>query len=332
LSDTLPFPLVPESDTTHYEDLLSLWGDLESSLGMLLSVPENVLEFAQKIRQYDRWMQDLLSEDPDTGLYLLFQMAGTSIAGYSTTHALVCSALCHIAATELQIPGDQRDSLVAAAMTMNIAMTALQDELAEQRTRPSVEQQTAIDGHAAKSCMLLARVGITDELWLAIVSAHHENLPLPDRNATPDPVLRLAHVLQVVDRYAAMISPRRSRQGRSVTDSLRMVISTSRGRQDDVAQALVRYVGLCPPGTYVRMDNQEIAVVLRRTEKPNQPLVASLINPRGETYPQPRLHNTAEGSPRIQAAMPSHAIGLMINHAVMIEVAKTHHPGPSSRR
>lgn len=326
MSDTLPMHLASEGPSESYEDLLSLWSDLESSLGMLLLVPENVQGFQQKIRQFDRWLQDLLEEDSDTGLYLLFQMAGTSIAGYSTTHSLVCAALCHIIAHELKLSRPQRDSLVSAAMTMNISMTALQDELAEQSSRPSDEQQSNIDAHSVKSCMLLARVGIVDELWLAVVASHHENLPLPVPGSLPDPVLRLTHVLQVADRYAAMISPRRSRPGRSVTDSLRTVIGYSQGRHDDVAQALVRQVGLCPPGTYVKLDNQDLAVVLRRTERANQPLVASLIDPRGEPYHHPRLHNIAHGDHRILAAMPSHAVNLMINHSVMISVARSQSP------
>ena len=124
--------LAQDGPSESYEDLLSQWSDLESGLGMLLAVPDNIEGFHQKLRQHDRWMRDLLEEDADTALYLLFQMAGTSIAGYSTTHSLVCAALCHIIALELQLPGEQRDHLVAAALTMNISMTALQDELAEQ--------------------------------------------------------------------------------------------------------------------------------------------------------------------------------------------------------
>jgi hypothetical protein len=42
----------------------------------------------------------------------MFQMAGTSTAGYSTTHSLVCAALCHIIAHELKLSRPQRDSLV----------------------------------------------------------------------------------------------------------------------------------------------------------------------------------------------------------------------------
>jgi hypothetical protein len=65
-----------------------------------------------------------------------------------------------------------------------------------------------------------------------------------------------------------------------------------------VAQALVRQVGLCPPGTYVRLDNQDLAVVLRRTERPNLPLVASLIDPRAS----PTTTRACTTSPRATTA------------------------------
>jgi hypothetical protein len=47
VSDTLPMHLASEGPSESYEDLLSLWSDLESSLGMLLLVPENVQGFQQ---------------------------------------------------------------------------------------------------------------------------------------------------------------------------------------------------------------------------------------------------------------------------------------------
>ena len=55
-------------------------------------------------------------------------------------------------------------------------------------------------------------------------------------------------------------------------------------------------------------------------------VVASLIDPRGEPYPHPRLRNIALGEQRIQAAVPSDAVKLMINHAVMISVARSQQP------
>ena len=41
-------------------------------------------------------------------LYLLFQLASHSPAGYSASHALVCAVLCHLVAREIQLPQHER--------------------------------------------------------------------------------------------------------------------------------------------------------------------------------------------------------------------------------
>jgi len=100
-------------DRADYEDLLSQWADLEAGLGIVLGNPASVQEFVTRIHQYDRWMQDLLARDTDIGLYLLFQLATQSTAGYSASHALICSVLCHLLAHRLDLSPGERDSLAS---------------------------------------------------------------------------------------------------------------------------------------------------------------------------------------------------------------------------
>ncbi len=303
-----------------YEDLLGLWSDLESGLGIILGSPASIQEFGQRVQQYDRWMQALLLQDADVGLYLLFQLATNSSVGYSASHALVCAVLCHLIAVELKLEQSERDSLVRAALTMNIAMTALQDQLAGQMEKPSPQQQETIQNHAAGSRQTLAGKGIDDDLWLDIVSLHHDDSSDQDELHTLEPVHRLARILRVVDRYAAMISPRKSRSGRSAIDSVRSIITNSPKRNDEIGHALVRAVGLCPPGTYVRLDSKEIAVVMRRSEKPNHPHVAIVTSAAGALVPQPRLHRTAQTSPRIQASLPASSVRERLNHHRILQL------------
>ena len=303
-----------------YEELLSLWSDLESGLGVILSSPGSVQEFEQRVWQYDRWMQTLLQRDADVGLYLLFQLATNSPVGYSASHALICAVLSHLIAIELNLGLKERDSLVHAAFTMNVAMTALQDELAGQMERPTSEQQSAIRAHAVKGSLMLNAVGVVDKLWVEVVSSHHDESTDQGELRAIAPVNRLARILRIVDRYAAMISPRKSRTGRSATDSVRAIISASSEQGGEVGHALVRTVGLCPPGTYVRLDNNEIAVVLRRSGKPNHPHVAIVIDDRGETLSQPRLHRTSEASPKIQAALAAASVQSRLNHHLVLQL------------
>ena len=303
-----------------YEDLLALWSDLESGLGVILANPDSAQEFAHRVVQYDRWMQGLLQRDPDVGLYLLFQLAANSPVGYSASHSLVCAVLCHLIAIELGVPLRERDSLVRAALTMNIAMTVMQDVLATQAEKPTAIQQNMIKAHSIKGALMLSNLGVTDGQWLEIVSTHHDDAVERTDFHTAPPATRLSRILKVVDRYAAMISPRLSRAGRTATESARSVMATVSAKTDEIGHALVRAVGLCPPGTYVRLDSEELGVVLRRSNQHNHPFVAIIGKPTGELIPAPRLHWT-ERSPKIRSALPASAVRVRLNHFHILQLS-----------
>ena len=309
-----------EPSGSEYEDLLGQWSDLESTLSVLLARPQSVRDFPAKVRQCDRWLQDLVAHDIDAALYLMFQLASTSTVGYSASHALVCGTLCHILAQELALPPHERGSLVRAAFTMNIGMTALQDELAMQREPLAAEQRQAIARHPQAGVDMLEHLGITDDLWLEVVLQHHAAQPESTALAGLPPQERLGRILGTIDRYAAMISPRKSRAGRSATDSVRAIVGQDMEQQDEVSLTLVRTVGLCPPGTFVRLDNGDTALVLRRSERANFPLVASLLNARSEQLAPPALYHTVRGRPRILSALARSAVAVELNHRTMVRL------------
>ena len=313
-------PIVKSED--EYEDLLGQWSDLESGLGIMLGYPASAQEFEARLYQYDRWMQDLIQRDTDVALYLLFQLAAQSPVGYSTSHALVCAVLCHLVAQEFELTPHERNSLVRAALTMNIAMTALQDQLATQRGKPTQEQQIAIQAHAAKGALMLGNLGITNELWLETIQLHHQQVAqqMQVQVHTLEPAHRLAVILQVVDRYAAMISPRQSREGRSASESAQNILRGGSAQENPVSQALVRIVGLCPPGTFVQLDDDKVAVVMRRSSQPNLPDVAIVLSDQGQQVRPPVLHQTAHGNPGIKNALPAAAMQERINHHVILQL------------
>lgn len=297
-----------------YEDLLGQWADLESGLGVILSNSAHAQEFAQRVTQYDRWMQGLMQHDPDVGLYLLFQLAGNSPVGYSASHALVCATLCHVLAGELLLDTKERNSLVRAALTMNIAMTALQDKLATQVEKPDAQQQADIRAHPIRGSMMLTSLGIADDLWLEVISSHHDDAVDKQPLHGAPPATRLARILKVVDRYAAMISPRLSRAGRSATESARAVMANASPESDAIGHAMVHAVGLYPPGTFVRLDSDDLAVVVRRSETANQPYVAVVGDASGGLLATPRLHHTAKAAPHIRTALAASSVRARLNH------------------
>jgi hypothetical protein len=211
--------------------------------------------------------------------------------------------------------------MVRAALTMNIGMTALQDQLASQIAKPTPEQQELIRNHPRKGVLLLSQLWITDELWLDIVGGHHDESTSNGPLRLIAPGKRLSRVLRVVDRYAAMISPRKSRFGRSAADSVRSITAAMETQNDEVGSALMRVVGLCPPGTFVRLDNGEVGVVMRRSDQANQPQVAIVMNEAGDPISPPRMHWTVDGGPRIEAALAAPAVRMRLNHYRLLHLS-----------
>ena len=309
-----------------YEDQLVLWSDLETGLAMVLSHPNKAQEFEARIHQYDRWMQNLIQYDTDVALYLLFQLASHSPVGYSASHALVCAVLSHLVAQEFQLPQSERNSLVRAALTMNIAMTELQDQLANQREQPTPDQKVALRDHERLGSELLGQFGIKDKLWLQTVRQHHHQ-QAPDM---PEHLLtlaqRLAQMLGVVDRYAAMISPRQSRAGRSATESARDILNNDNMRNRLVGQTLLHVVGLFPPGTFVQLEDGSQGVVLRRRRQDNRPDVAILLNDKGQLMRPPSLHACTSDSPAISAALPAARLQEHLNHHLILQLGAQRQP------
>ncbi len=303
-----------------YEDLLGQWANLESALNISLNHPMQVAQFPQRIVQYDRWMLALLEHDPDLGLYLLFQVASNSAVGYSASHALMCAVLCHLVAKDCALPGPERDALVQAALTMNLGMTALQDALALQKTPPDQEQQAGIQDHPKKSVDVLQSLGVTNPLLLQTIALHHRS----DASALPLSKLagaeRLSFILQVVDRYAARISPRQSRAGLDPKASIDSGLSSEQTIASQVSQSLMRAVGSSPPGTLVRLDDGSTAMVRNRGSGTNQPDVVVVLESDGQRSRPFRLHRTAKGQAQIEQAVTGSGLLERLSHHQILRV------------
>ena len=142
----------------------------------------------------------------------------------------------------------------------------------------------------------------------------------------------LAKVLQAVETlgYVPSLSARKTRGGRSATESLQIL---QQGLQDadEVKQALVHIVGLYPPGTYVQLDNGEIAVVLRHGSNPQQPRIASVVDRDGQALYPPISHLETRG-PRIVCALARSSLTLDLDLRSMVQLGAHNSPGSAQLR
>ncbi len=146
-------------------------------------------------------------KNPDSALLALVQLSASEVRFYSATHAMLVAVIGMMVAREtLRWPLPHVHTLGRAALTMNISMTQLQDDLAQQRSPLSTEQAKDIDHHSARSITLLQQLGVSDALWLEAIKYHHFRDPgkLGEKSISR----QMARLIQRADILGARIAPR----------------------------------------------------------------------------------------------------------------------------
>lgn len=304
------------SDSIQLGGLAEMWRQLEVRLANLLRQTSLQGPWLAQVLDCRAQVQALNALSPDAALFLQFQRAQQIQSNYSASHALICALVCHQLAQALELPAAEHGSLLGAALTMNVSMTALQDQLSTQLEPMSEPQRQALLVHAVRGRLMLASAGVNDELWLDTVAAHHEPIDAGTRLEDMPAYMRLPRLLQLVDRFTATISPRQSRAGLT-PGSAAKAVSRPTG-YDDAAAALSRTLGVFPPGTYVQLVNGEAAVVVRRGVRMNQPWVASVVDRRGALLPKPRLHETVKGDDQISGPLLASVLRLRFRSEDML--------------
>jgi HD-GYP domain-containing protein (c-di-GMP phosphodiesterase class II) len=272
-------------------------------------------ELAARVRQ-------LAARNPDAALYLLVQTAQHDLTHYSRHHALLCIVVCELMGRMLQWPEAEIDSLVMAALTMNISVTQLQDQLAQQEMPLLPAQREALDGHPEASARLLQAAGVTDTLWIDTVRLHHDDSRATVPLAALSTAERLARALRRADIFTAKLSRRASRIGTTPTQAARDACLGPNGQPDEVGAAILKALGLYPPGTYVRLVNGEAGVVMVRGRRANLPLVAVVVNGSGVPLTDPTLRDTLDRKFAVESALRSDAIKVRLNDERMLKATQ----------
>lgn len=258
--------------------------------------------------------RQMVERRTDASLYhLVFEAAHNTIK-YSAKHALLTMLICEQAAPLLGWSQAWTDSLGRAALVMNVAMQRLQDQLAADQRPPSTEMKLEIETHAERGVQLLQAAGWADALCLDVVRLHHGADLEVDPLASQSPARQLARLLRRVDIFAAKISLRAARPPLSPVQAAREACLGCSGTPDEIGAALLRAVGLYPPGSFVEMAGGEIGIVVARGRRANLPYVAALISSSGSVIAEPMLRDTLDRRYAVKSAVPPSTVKVRPPH------------------
>ena len=260
---------------------------------LLASAPAADVDFEAALRAIAADVRECCALDSDAALAQIMLSASLR---YSIRHQVNSAVLAAILLSRLHHDETKSAAAVAAALTMNIGIVALQDQLVGHKGGLNESQRTAIQQHPTQSAQALRSRGIHDAVWLQTVEQHHE---AQDGTGYPGAlnahqICREAQIVSLADRYCALVSTRAYRPAVAPRRAIKEMYDRA-GKAIDAAliKTLISAIGIFPPGAYVRLQNGETAVVVRRLLDPKHPVVFALHADTTAPYDPPRKRLTA---------------------------------------
>ncbi len=295
------------------------WDGLAVKMATALREPSKN-DFLERIDNIDEDLLLLLAGGVDAALLSLIYSASTETQKYSARHSLLVAVIVELAARQFQAwPLAWRVPLRRAAITMNLAMTTLQDQLAMQESATSPYQREQIDKHAKQGAIALGDLGVTDELWLKAVELHHLSPPGP--LATMGTAAQLARLIRRADVFAARLSPRKSRHAMTATAAAKAAYLDENQQTDEAGTAIIKATGIYPPGCFVKLATGEIAIVLKRGVSANAPLVASVVGGQGMPLSKPMVRDTRQKGYAVAGTAAPHEVNVRLSIADLLALS-----------
>lgn len=282
---------------------LGLVSTIQTQLNSIFKNLPNCANFSYKIISICFMLQRLCSEDEDMALGSIHMARDMN---YWVSHPIQTAIVCEILSRQLGWPQEKRLILLCASITMNISMLESQGRLYSKNGSLNEEEKQFIKSHPEESVKILKALGVQDEDWLRAVLEHHEAVDGTGypRGLKDEEISSAAKVIFLVDVYCARISPRSYRVGLMPNVAMNKIyLDTKTSVDNNMALVLIKHLGIYPPGSYVRLNNDEVGVVIQRGDKVYCPIVYVLFKANGKRTIAPLRRDTSMRSYEIKEVL-----------------------------
>ncbi len=286
---------------TTFHDIDEQIGQLRGLAPRLQAAEEGSVEELRKLaRLVQRTVKD--NEDGALAVVHLFNRYARPVE-LALYHAILCQVLI----SRLELEAETEESVVCAALSVNIPFWDLQDELNIQEDPLTDGQRERVHQHPTQAVAMLQALEVEDEAWLNIAAQHHESL---DGSGYPaglkgEAIDRMATVLNIAESYCAAVTDRdyrltqRRRKRYHATSVLHEFHQQGTELPTDLLALLIKTIGVYPPGTWVQLHNSEIALVVRRQDSGSRPIVAAFGRVGQAPHPRPVQRDTSNSDYRV---------------------------------
>lgn len=210
-------------------------------------------------------VQTLVERDPDLAIFQVIRQGAAERGAYGARQAMQTGALAMMIGNRLGWNGGMIDVATKCALTMNLSIL--------QSMSPEFVQSDQ-KNHPIRSREILANAGISDTDWLDAVEHHHER---QDGSGYPrglNDVNEASLLVQCVETFVEGLGRAAGHSAVTPTGLLRQMYLDA--PKSVFVAALIKELGVYPPGSLVRLRSGEIGMVVKRGQTTTAPLVALL--------------------------------------------------------
>lgn len=191
--------------------------------------------------------------------------------------------LAHLFSEQHGLDEKKEHALVQAVLTCNLTFYEFQVLLNSMDGKLTDAQRTKMQKHPLQAAQFMETAGFIDPQLTKAIRQHHER---PDGSGYPNhlkgpDISDLALVVSMCEVYTARIDNRAYRKPVLAREALSHLYKEDDPRLKGLLLSFAKAIGVYPPGTWVKLANNETAIVTKRQKNSPVPIVRALFD-RGD--------------------------------------------------
>ncbi len=268
----------------------------------LVPISDKVKEIIFELKDHKDLLLNIKSEVKESDSYIIH-------------HSIKTTFLVLAIADFLKFPIHKQIEIGIAAMLHKLGMLLLPSQLYQKHGTLSVKELQVIRTHPVISYKTLKKAEFPVSIYVAILEHHeHINGSGYPRKLTGNKISLNGKILAVASAFAAATTKRPYRSG---LDGHSGIMDLLRGKgtkyDENILRTLVFIMSLYPIGTYVKMSNSALGLVIKTNlTTPKHPVLKLLIDEKGVSYSnKPILQTRPEDEIQIMGTLTKNEIEIL---------------------
>ncbi|MEW6992348.1 HD-GYP domain-containing protein [Colwelliaceae bacterium 6441] len=227
-------------------------------------------------------------------------------SNYQWEHAINSSVLICGFALYLGLKKETVKEITLGALLHDVGTAKVSKTILEKKGDLTANEMSVVKKHVFWGVELSKRDGFASPIIIDMLVNHHERLDGSGypRGLKKEKLSKLSRITAIIDVYDAMSGDKPYKKGELPQAVLRHLLKEKEKFDPEIVQQFIKYLGIHPVGTLVKLSNDKLAVVLEGNRiEPLKPIIKVIYSLKLNHYTKPVEHDLTEEDFGIVAAV-----------------------------